>query len=184
MSQYDFDRLTCLVVEDSTFMRSLIVSCLTAIGIHRVKIAEDGGDAIDLLRLTKTDPMKAGIQGVDLVISNWQMSPVDGLMLLRWIRRGADTPDRFLPVVFISAFSEPERVREARDLGATEFLTKPFSVHALAQKLTAIIDRPRQFVHTRDYFGPDRRRQTRAIGFPERRLLTEKSEGVEVVYDG
>jgi two-component system, chemotaxis family, chemotaxis protein CheY len=183
LSAYQFDRFSCLIVEDTTFMRSLIVSALNALGIYQVKLAEHGGDAIDLIRLMKTDPMKAGIQSVDLIISNWQMSPVDGMMLLRWVRRGGDSPNRFIPFLMITAFSEPERVLEARDLGVTEFLSKPFSVNQLAQKLVSVIERPRQFVHTHDYFGPDRRRQAKPWTSAERRLLTEKSPGVEVIYN-
>lgn len=176
--------MSCLVVEDSSFLRSLAITALNAFGIYRVKVAEDGGDAIAFLRLMKSDPMKAGLQSVDLVLSNWQMHPVDGLMLLRWVRRASDSPNRFLPFIMLSAHSDPERVREARDLGVSEFLTKPFSVQALAQKILAVIEQPRQFVQTADFFGPDRRRQTKPIRFPERRLLTDKSPGVEVVLDG
>lgn len=184
MTSYQFDRFSCLVVEDSTFIRSLLISCLNALSVFQIKVAEHGGDAIDLLRLMKTDPMKAGIMTMDLVITNWQMSPVDGMMLLRWIRRGQDSPNRFMPVIMVSGFSEPERVREAREMGVNEFLTKPFSVNTLAQKIVNVIERPRQFVHTGDYFGPDRRRQSKDIGFPERRVLTDKSPGVEIVHDG
>lgn len=121
MTSYQFDRFSCLVVEDSTFIRSLLISCLNALGVFQIKVAEHGGDAIDLLRLMKTDPMKAGIMTMDLVITNWQMSPVDGMMLLRWIRRGQDSPNRFMPVIMVSGFSEPERVREAREMGVNEF---------------------------------------------------------------
>jgi len=43
-----------------------------------------------------------------------------------------------------------------------------------------IIDHPRQFVHNASYFGPDRRRIKKEIE-TERRFLTDKSDGVEVV---
>ena len=69
MSGYDFSRFTCLVVEDSTFIRSLIISCLNAMGVSQVKVANHGGEAIDWLKLMKTDPMKAGILSIDLIIS-------------------------------------------------------------------------------------------------------------------
>ncbi|NWH07181.1 MAG: response regulator [Alphaproteobacteria bacterium] len=183
MAHYLFDRMSCLIVDDSNFMRSLIIGALGALGVYQVKVAEHGGDAIDLLRLMKVDPLRAGIMSVDMIISNWQMSPVDGMMLLRWIRRGADSPNRFIPFIMITAYSETERVRESRDLGVTEFLTKPFSVNTLAQKIAQTIERPRQFVHTQDYFGPDRRRNVKSFDHGERRLLKETSPGVEVVYD-
>lgn len=182
MSQtLDLSRLSCLVVEDSVFLRSLVVTSLNALGIRQVKIADHGGDAIEFLKLQKLDPMKAGVLSIDIIISNWQMSPVDGLILLRWVRRHAESPNRFVPFIMLTSHSASNKVAEARDAGVTEFMTKPFSVAMLAQKLQTVIERPRQFVHTSSYFGPDRRRKSDGYAGPERRVITDKSPEVEVV---
>ena len=53
---------------------------------------------------------------------------------------------------------ETHRVLEARDAGITEFLAKPVSARGLYQRITMVIERPRQFIKTRTYTGPDRRR--------------------------
>jgi len=180
-SSIDFSRMSCLVVEDSIFLRSLLVGCLNALGITQIKLADHGGDAIEFLKLQKLDPMKAGVLSVDMIISNWQMSPVDGMILLRWVRRHADSPNRFVPFVMISGYFETAKLAEARDLGTTEFVAKPFSVLSLAQRIQKVIEQPRQFVHTADFFGPDRRRKTEPFAGAERRILTDKSPGVEVV---
>lgn len=182
MSGYDFSRFTCLVVEDSTFIRSLIISCLNAMGVSQVKVAGHGGEAIEWLKLMKNDPMKAGILSIDMIISDLEMSPVDGMMLLRWVRRHAESPNRFLPVLMLTSHSDLKRVQEARDMGAHEVLGKPFSVKVLAQKIGGIIEHNRQFVHTKDFFGPDRRRRHESFGVEERRSLTDKSPGVEVIH--
>jgi FixJ family two-component response regulator len=81
----------------------------------------------------------------------------------------------------LSGHSAAAKVAEARDAGVTEFLAKPFSVTMLAQKLQTVIERPRQFVHTSTYFGPDRRRRGNTFAGQERRVLTDKSPGVEIV---
>lgn len=182
MSAYAFDRLSVLVVEDTSFMSTLLYSAMKALDVGTVKIANQGGDAIDLLKLIKKSPAKAGVMGIDIVISNWQMSPIDGLMLLRWIRRHPDSPDQFMPFVMVSAHSDLRRVKAAREMGVTEFLTKPFSVETLANRLVQVIERPRQFVQTPTYFGPDRRRSKRPLKGKERRVLTDKSPNVEIVY--
>lgn len=182
MSQLDLERLSVLVVDDSMFVRSLLVSSLKLLGVGSVIGREHGGDAIEFIKLVHHDPMAAGVQSIDIIVSNWEMSPVDGMMLLRWIRRHKDSPDRFVPFVMMTAYSDRERVEEARDMGVTEFSNKPFTVNALAERLTSIIERPRQFVHTQTYFGPDRRRQQLFADFDERRKLTDKSPGVEVIY--
>jgi len=181
MSTYDFDRLNVLIAEDSLFIRSLVVTSLKVLGVGNVFAVEHGGDAIHFLQRVKEEPMKVGVQQIDIVISNWDMSPIDGMMLLRWIRRHKDSPDRFVPFVMLTGYTEPERVMQARDMGATDMLAKPFSINAIGEKLMAIIERPRQFVHTKDFFGPDRRRQKLNYAGAERRLLTDKSEGVEII---
>ena len=178
---YDFSRLTVLLAEDSPFIKSLLINSLKVLGVGNVVPVEHGGDAINLLQMVKNDPMKAGFQNIDLIISNWEMSPVDGMMFLRWVRRHKDSPDRFVPFLMITGYTEPKRVKEARDMGVTDMLAKPFTVLNIAEKLTAVIERPRQFVHTADFFGPDRRRQNLDRKGADRRVLTDKSEGVEVI---
>ena len=181
MSLYDFDRVNILLAEDSLFIRSLLVNSLKVLGVGNVFAVEDGSDAIRFMQRVKNEPMKIGVQQIDIVMSNWDMSPVDGMMLLRWVRRHKDSPDRFVPFVMITGYTEPERVLEARELGVTEMLAKPFNVKAIGEKLISIIERPRQFVHTKDFFGPDRRRQKLPFGGVDRRVLTDKSEGVEII---
>jgi len=181
MADYDFDRLNILIVEDSLFIRSLLINSLRILNVGGVFAVEHGGEAIDFLKKVKTDPASAGVQEIDIVLSNWEMSPVDGMILLRWIRRHKDSPNRFIPFIMITAYSEARRIHEARDMGVTEFLTKPFTIRAIGDKLISIIERNRQFVHTRSYFGPDRRRQSLPVEFEDRRKLTDKSPEVEIV---
>ncbi len=170
-----------MVVEDSTFIRSLVISCLNAMGVSQIKVAGHGGEAIEWLKLTKSDPMKAGVLSIDMVISDWEMEPVNGQMLLRWVRRHADSPNRFIPFIMLSGYSDMTHVAAARDLGAHEFIGKPFSVRVLAQKISGLIESNRQFVHSKDYFGPDRRRRNEPYS-QDRRVLTDRDPGVEVVY--
>ncbi len=181
MSNLDLERLSVLVVEDSPFIRSLLINSLKILGVGKVTTKDHGGEAIEFIKQVAIDPMKAGLMNIDLIISNWDMSPVDGMMLLRWVRRHKDLPDRFIPFVMVTAYSEPERVTEARDMGVNEFLTKPFTINSIAEKMTSIILQPRQFVHTKNYFGPDRRRQNLPFDGEDRRKLTEDSEEVEVI---
>lgn len=175
------DRMSVLVVEDSQFIRSLLANSLRLLGVGQLALQDHGGNAIDMLQLIKTDPMRAGMMSVDLIISNWEMSPVDGAMLLRWVRRHKDSPDRYVPFLFLTAHTDLARVHEARDMGANEVITKPFTIRTLGEKLLTTIQRNRQFVHTKDYFGPDRRRQAQPHEGGERRLLNDKSPEVEII---
>ena len=181
MAAYDFERMTVLLAEDSQFIRSLLINSLKILGVGRVIPVEDGGAAIDFLKLVKSDPMKAGVQQVDIIISNWDMSPVDGMMFLRWVRRHKESPDRFVPFIMVTGYTEPQRVVQAREMGLTEMLAKPFTIKNIGEKMESIIERPRQFVHNATYFGPDRRRQQLPHQGVEQRVLNDKSEGVEIV---
>ena len=59
----------------------------------------------------------------------------------------------------MTGFSSKIRVEQARDVGITEFLVKPFTSRDLYSRITQIIEKPRQFVDTGEFFGPDRRRR-------------------------
>ncbi len=182
MADYDFDRLSVLLVEDSPFIRSLLINSLKILGIGTVIAKEHGGVALDFLKLVHDDPMKAGVQGIDIIMSNWEMSPVDGMMLLRWVRRHKDSPDRFVPFIMVSGYSDLKSVKSAREMGVTEFLTKPFTIANICEKVILTIEKKRQFVHTSSFFGPDRRRSKAGPpGGNERRILTDKSPSVEIV---
>ena len=162
-------------------MRNLLRSIVMKLGARNILVASHGGEAIDILKLVRSDPRKAGVGNVDMVLSNWEMPPVDGLMLLRWLRRHKDSPDKFMPFVLVTEHADIDKVQEARDLGATEVLGKPYSVQSLIGRLEMLIERPRQFVLTGDYFGPDRRRRRSRSQPSDRRIMDERQ--VEVIYD-
>jgi two-component system chemotaxis response regulator CheY len=50
-------------------------------------------------------------------------------------------------------------VGEARDVGVTEFLSKPVTARGVIERITRVVDHPRSFVRSPNYFGPDRRRR-------------------------
>ncbi|MCK5575580.1 MAG: response regulator, partial [Sphingomonadales bacterium] len=154
---------------------------LKILGVGTVITKDHGGEAIEFLQLVKEDPMKAGVMSIDVILSDWVMSPVDGMMLLRWVRRHKDSPDRFMPFIMITGYSDLDRVNQAREMGVSEFMSKPFTINAVADKIVQVIERPRQFVHTKNYFGPDRRRQILPHEGEDRRKMTDKSEGVEII---
>ncbi|MDO9079054.1 MAG: response regulator, partial [Brevundimonas sp.] len=71
-----------------------------------------------------------------------------------------DTANPYLPIIMRTGHSEKSRVYEARDAGVTEFVVKPITAKAILDRIQAVIFKPRPFVKTDGYFGPDRRRST------------------------
>ena len=153
MDGYNLELFTMLVVEDNPYMQKLLSSVLYTLKVGKIVTAADGGEAIEKLRLIGKDPIKAGGMSVDIVMSNWVMSPVDGLTLLKWLRSDKESPDRFMPFVMVSGTVDRDKIETARGAGVTEFLAKPYSVSSLATRLLAVIDNPRQFVLVPEYLG-------------------------------
>ena len=69
----------------------------------------------------------------------------------------------------LSGHSEVSRVLQARDAGVNEFVVKPISVKSLFSRIDSLINKPRKFIRTGHFFGPDRRRRTVDIGISDRR---------------
>ncbi len=174
MAVYSFERLSVLVVEDNTYVRNILQDLLTQLKFGKVVTATDGADAIEFLKTMQN-------RCVDIIISDYLMSPIDGLLLLRWVRASKDSPNRFIPFIMLSGAADYEYVSAARNMGASEFLAKPFSSMAVSKHILEVIDFPRQFITTQSYYGPDRRRKD--IGPPkteERRIMKDKD--IAVVY--
>jgi len=150
MSDYNLSRLNFLIVDDNKHMRALVKSILHALGVKNVLEASDGADAFKELRHFPAD----------VIICDWNMSPLDGLDFVRMVRTGSDSPNPFVPIIMLTGHTEMNRVMEARDSGVHEFLAKPISAKKLYSRIRSIIENPRPFVRAGLYFGPDRRRKT------------------------
>lgn len=163
MQQLNWDRVSVMVVDDNKFARDLLETTLRSLGIEHIVMEEDGATAIKRLKLSTVDPIRAGIGTIDLILSDYLMTSVDGNLFLRWIRTGEQVPDRFVPFIMVSGAADREVVEQARDAGVTEFLAKPFSAKGVAERIMQVINKPRPFVLARGYFGPDRRRSEMAV---------------------
>ncbi len=160
MQRYDFSRLSVMIVDDNRMMRALLQSLLESFGVGSVIRAGNGEDGLHILA---NEP-------VDMVITDWLMSPLDGLEFVRAVRTGKRSPNRLVPIVMMTGLSEMWRVAAARDMGVNGFIVKPLTGDSLLSRIIHIIEHPRFFIRTRNYLGPDRRRAAKTdYGGPERR---------------
>jgi len=148
---YDFSELKVLVAEDNQYMRAVIREILRSFKFERENIREvsSGAAAIEAL----------GHDPVDFMITDLRMTPVNGLQLVRWVRRHEDSPNPQLPIIVCTGYADPQHVEAARDAGANEVLAKPISALACYEHIRTLIEAPRRFAEAEDYFGPDRRRR-------------------------
>jgi len=143
------EKIRVLIVDDLEPMRDILEAILRNFGFEQIYKASDGEQAFSLFQREKPD----------LVITDWYMDGVDGLELTRWIRRSKYSVNRVVPIILMTGFSEKFRIANARDTGVTEILLKPFSAEDLAKRIMHVIDRPRDFIESIRFFGPDRRRR-------------------------
>lgn len=151
------DRLNVLVVEDNEYMLDVMCKALRRLGFVQLLTAKNGKEAIEILKMTH--PSVAAARPIDFVISDLVMSPINGLIMLQWLRSFKESPNRFMPFIMVSGAADAHHVQAARDHGMHEFMVKPFSVDSLYKTIQRMIDKPRQFVVTQNYYGPDRRRR-------------------------
>ena len=179
MADFNLQRFRVLLVEDNGYVCQILKELLYDLSVGQVETASSGVDAIEIMKNASASFGEGG--PFDMIISDMVMSPIDGLLLLKWVREGKESPDRFVPFLMMSGAADDDKVKLARDKGVNEFLAKPFSASSVAEKVLALINRPRQFVATRSYFGPDRQRRRLFLDDEEdRRTLTEKD--ATVVY--
>lgn len=170
---YQFTHVSVLIVEDNQPMLELARSILMAFGITNVFGAKNGEEGFKVF--CRENP--------DIIIADWMMKPMDGISLTRRIRNDPMSPNQFAPVILMTGFSEKRRVLEARDAGVTEFLVKPFNARDMYRRVAQIIERPRQFVRSEDFFGPDRRRK-KALEYtgPHRRETDIRPEDYDLEF--
>ena len=130
------DEISLLVVEDDAFTRNLILSILRNLGVRTIAEANGAGVALEMLAATD----------VDIIISDIQMSPVNGIELLRHLRAGTrpagvvppQAPPSQIPVIFLTAHAQAKLVELARAAGVSAFLTKPIRPALLRDRLLQI----------------------------------------------
>jgi CheY-like chemotaxis protein len=159
-----------LVADDSKEMRTLVRALLRAGGATHVVEAESGEEAFALLRRHR----------IDLLITDWKMAPLDGLALTHMVRRSAQSPNPFIPILMLTAFTETSRVIAARDAGVSGFIKKPISAQLLFDRVSGALTDTRLFVRCETYMGPDRRRgQSASYAGPFRRE-TDPAQSIDL----
>ena len=116
---------TMLVVEDDETIAEIVAYQLEREG-HAVTIARDGVEALEHLR--------SG--GFDLVVLDLMLPRLSGVDVLRILRR-----DSAVPVIILSAREGDADQVSALDLGADDYMTKPFSMRQLLARVAAILRR-------------------------------------------
>lgn len=149
VSAQAFERLRVLIVDDNHHMINIVKTILRGFGIKHFHDARDAAEAFDVVRH----------DSIDLIIVDYHMDLLDGTDFIRLVRTADDSPNPYVPIIMLTAYSERTKVIKARDAGVTEFCCKPVTANEMYKKVASVINRTRPFVRSPTYFGPDRRRR-------------------------
>jgi len=119
-----------LVVDDNEINRDLLSRRLKRQG-HLVVLAEDGRQALEIVRS----------QSFDLVLLDIMMPEINGYEVLEQLK--ADQDLRHIPVIMISALDDIESVVRCIELGAEDYLFKPFNPTLLKARIGASLEKKR-----------------------------------------
>ncbi|MBF0328283.1 MAG: response regulator [Nitrospirae bacterium] len=123
--------LKVLVVDDFPTMRRIVKNLLKQLGFENIEEAENGQMALDKLR----------VGGFGLVVTDWNMPVMEGIDLLRNLRKEPNDKIKDLPVLMVTAEAEKEKVIEAIKAGVDNYIVKPFTAETLKEKLDKIADK-------------------------------------------
>lgn len=120
-----------LVVDDDPFARKLLSKQLKSEGFHNIGFAETGRSALDVLDK----------EAVDLVLLDLEMPGMTGVEVLQEIKGNLRHND--LPVIMISGVDDVESIAHCIELGAEDYLHKPFNPTMLRARLQNALEKRR-----------------------------------------
>jgi DNA-binding response OmpR family regulator len=167
---YDFSKVNVLVVESTPEMFKLFKNVLAMLevpdgNIYSAYYYEEG--------------FKKICKGKhDIVITDWLENPDKGIELIKKIRNSPESPNKFVPIIMTAGAGHLSRVIKSRDAGVSEYLVKPFAADSLAIRLTRVIEKPRPFVMSDAYNGPERRIRQIELNREDRR-----KEELQIEYE-
>jgi adenylate cyclase len=123
--------MNVLVVDDSRTLRMLLIRELNAIGIVKITEAVNGQDAMN----------KIQAEQFDLMLIDMEMPELDGLEVLKLVK--ADALLRYLPVIVISGADQFDKTVECIQVGAEDYLPKPFNPVLLRARVFSSLEKKR-----------------------------------------
>jgi len=115
-----------MLVDDSRTMRNMQRKALHGLGHTDVVEAGDGQQALDMVEQEQPE----------LILLDWNMPNVDGLAFLKRFR----AIDSDTPVIMVTTELEKRRVIEAIKAGVNNYIVKPFTQEALAQRIAETLE--------------------------------------------
>lgn len=135
-----------LVIDDNVGMRSIMTTVLRALGFAAIRLADDAVEAQKLIPLVRPD----------LIITDIKMPVIDGVTFVKNLRADATNPFSEVPIIVATGHTEEKHVRACIEAGVDQFVAKPITGRALAERIRHALSPNREFVRMGKYNGPRR----------------------------
>jgi two-component system chemotaxis response regulator CheY len=142
-ARQDLSAVRILTLDDEPTMRMIIRSILRQAGCQDVQQAGDGHSALRMIERSR----------MDLVICDWQMSPMNGLQFVQALRASATGGS--VPVIMLTANSEATDAQSVQALNVSGWLVKPVSSRRLVERVRSVLHLPDQVFSLEADLGVD-----------------------------
>jgi sigma-B regulation protein RsbU (phosphoserine phosphatase) len=126
-ASHSLEQSAILVVDDSRMMRLALINALNDLGWRNISAAADGRQALEL----------AKAQSFDLVLLDIIMPGMDGYEVCRQLRQMPETAE--VPIMFLSSLEEVQSKTRGFEVGANDYLTKPFDVLEVNARVKSLL---------------------------------------------
>lgn len=164
--EVNLNNLTVLVADENDGSRRILSELLHAMGARDIHAV---GTFALAQQFVTSEP-------IDVFVCDMHLGDDRGAELVASLRAMEGHVNKKIPVLLTCSHIRHQELKSSRDCGANMLLAKPFSVSALYDRLAWIAHRPRPFLISERYKGPDRRFKDQQIEQEDRRKSDNETD--------
>ena len=139
-----FENLKILLADDNPGMANTMGAFMRVMGVEQFENCTNGERALE----------RFSDQSWNLVITDYNMAPMDGLTLMENIRHRRFGQAARIPAIMITGYTDTNRIVAAQKLGISQILRKPFGIQEIQDRIEWCMKNPITFVLDGDRYIP------------------------------
>lgn len=154
-----------LTIASTKGLHKILAQMLHKAGVEQVYQADSIAEAFELGRE----------HSIDITLVDDNPPSLDGIDVTGAIRLDADSPDCYMPIIFLSRSNSIGRATQAVEAGVHVVMTQPFPQKRLLKNIANVLSNPPKFVCSDVYFGPDRKSLKGMVKSEQKQMFEERS---------
>lgn len=143
------NRMKILIVDDSTPFQIALKAILDEAGYQKVIMKESAAEAIEFLENTAQNNNNYAPEPVDLILMDVMMPEMNGIEAVKQIK--SRKPLRDIPIVMVSSRDEEEKIEQAFNAGAIDYIGKPIKKIELRARVRSILKLKEETDHRKEH---------------------------------